>query len=364
MDIQDQEAPLSTNHIHFHKPKGMECGIIRPSNYNLTLGKELGAEQNNVKGRRSYSSFHCFSFEEIVDFTNNFDEGNLIGVGSYGKVYHGILLDGIQVVVKELFLSSVKAEEFRSMMEAIPNITHKNLVKMIGYCVKDWQPYARYILVSEYVDNGNLHHWLHEDEVGDISIPLSWRTRMNIISGIAKGLAYMHEDVDPKMVHGRLQSCKVLLDRHWNPKISEFAVGRVLGLKRRLFTDAGYMASEYAMAGEMDEKSDVYSFGILVMEIISGRKPIDHDRPKEEIQLVEWLKLMVSIQNYKQILDPRITQVPPLKELKRVLLIALRCVDLTPENRPKMGQVIHMLQPNDLLLSDVSNKKCQVFCFQ
>ncbi|XP_048496868.1 probable serine/threonine-protein kinase At1g01540 [Beta vulgaris subsp. vulgaris] len=221
-------------------------------------------------------------------------------------------------------------------------MNHKNLVKIIGFCVEECDLSTRYILVCEYVDNGNLQQWLHANDVEQIN-PLSWRTRVDIISGTAKGLAYMHEDFGQKIAHKQLQSHKILLDHQWNPKISDFAVAKLLD-----------HPSLYSYE-EMNEEEDVYSFGVLVMEIISGRQPTENNRPKEEQQLVKWLKRMVLNQNYEQVVDPKIPQLPPLKELKRILLIALRCADLVVENRPKMGEVIHMLEPRDLLLSGVQH---------
>ncbi|XP_056697224.1 probable serine/threonine-protein kinase At1g01540 [Spinacia oleracea] len=304
-------------------PPPLECGVIKQSDF-------CGKEMEDFRIMRQYYSRLCcwFSMREILEATDNFHGRNLIGVGCYGKVYRGFLVDGTPIAVKELCFTSVKKEQFRRIVEAIPIMTHKNLVKLIGFCVEEWDLRTRYILVSEYVDNGNLHELLHENDVESIS-PLTWRIRMDIISGIAKGLAYLHEDVGQKIAHKKLQSHQILLDRQWNPKISDFVVARL----------------------DMNEKEDVYGFGILVLEIVSGRKPDNYDKAREE-ELLIWLKSMVLIKDYKQVIDSKIPQQPPLKELKRVILTALRCVDPDTQNRPKMGEVIHMLEPRDLLLSD------------
>ncbi|KAL7002458.1 non-specific serine,threonine protein kinase [Sarracenia purpurea var. burkii] len=154
------------------------------------------------------------------------------------------------------------------------------------------------MLVYEYVDNGNLDQWLHGD-VGEIS-PLTWEIRMNIILGTAKG----------------------------------------------------YVAPEYACTGMLNEKSDVYSFGILIMEIISGRSPVDYSRLKEEVNLVEWLKTLVGNRKSEEVVDPKLPEMPSPKALKRALLVALKCVDPDAQKRPKMGHVIHMLEADDLLIRD------------
>ncbi|KAK7836691.1 putative serine/threonine-protein kinase [Quercus suber] len=154
------------------------------------------------------------------------------------------------------------------------------------------------MLVYEYVDNGNLEQWLHGD-VGPCS-PLTWEVRMNIILGTAKG----------------------------------------------------YVAPEYASTGMLNERSDVYSFGILLMEIISGRNPVDYSRPAGEVNLVEWLKTMVTNRNAEGVLDPRLPEKPSSRALKRALLVALRCVDPNAQKRPKMGHVIHMLEADEFPFRD------------
>ncbi|KAJ0053479.1 hypothetical protein Pint_00480 [Pistacia integerrima] len=167
------------------------------------------------------------------------------------------------------------------------------------------------MLVYEYVDNGNLDQWLHGD-VGDVS-PLTWDIRMNVILGTAKGYTNSYSEFDSIYI---------------------------------------YVAPEYACTGMLNEKSDVYSFGILIMEIISGRNPVDYGRPQGEVNLVDWLKTMVGNRKSEEVVDPKLPEMPASKALKRVLLVALRCVDPDATKRPKMGHVIHMLEADDLLVRD------------
>ncbi|CAN0825026.1 Probable serine/threonine-protein kinase At1g01540 [Linum grandiflorum] len=211
------------------------------------------------------------------------------------------------------------------------------------------------MLVYEYVDNGNLDQWLHGD-VGAAS-PLSWDVRMNVILGMAKALAYLHEGLEPKVVHRDIKSSNILIDRNWHPKVSDFGLAKLLCSERsyvttRVMGTFGYVAPEYACTGMLNEKSDVYSFGILVMEIITGRSPVDYNRPQGEIHLVEWLKTMVGNRKSEEVVDPKLLELPSSKALKRVLLVALRCVDPDATKRPKMGHVIHMLEADDVLFRD------------
>ncbi|KAK9292471.1 hypothetical protein L1049_020444 [Liquidambar formosana] len=302
---------------------------------------------------------NMFTLREIEDATNGLADDNVIGNGDYGVVYRGVFWDHRQVAVKKLQFNSCQAEDFKKEVEAIGQVRHKNLVRLIGYCIEgDYR-----MLVYEYVNNGNLHQWLH-GRVGRVS-PLTWGIRMNIIVGTAKGLAYLHEDIEPKVVHQAIKSSNILLDHKWNPKISDFGLASLFDPQdsnetTRAIKTSSYIAPGYASTG-LTKKSDMYSFGILIMETISGRTPIDYSKPQEEVYLIDWLKSMVANQKSDHVLDPKIQQRPTSKELKRVLLIALRCVDPDAKNRPKMGDVIHMLQPCDLLLSDRHCKRRETY---
>ncbi|XP_022147475.1 probable serine/threonine-protein kinase At1g01540 [Momordica charantia] len=290
-----------------------------------------------------------YTLRELEAATNGLCEENVIGEGGYGIVYLGVLADGTRIAIKNLLNNRGQAErEFKVEVEAIGRVRHKNLVRLLGYCVEG----AYRMLVYEYVNNGNLDQWLHGD-VGDVS-PLTWEIRVNIILGTAKGLAYLHEGLEPKVVHRDVKSSNILLDRQWNAKVSDFGLAKLLCSERsyvttRVMGTFGYVAPEYACTGMLNEKSDVYSFGILIMELISGRSPVDYGRPQGEVNLVDWLKSMVGDRKSEEVVDPKLPEKPPSKALKRVLLVALRCVDPDATKRPKMGHVIHMLEADNLL---------------
>ncbi|KAL0464833.1 UNVERIFIED_CONTAM: putative serine/threonine-protein kinase [Sesamum latifolium] len=283
-------------------------------------------------------------------------EMNVIGEGGYGIVYYGLLADNTKVAIKNLLNNRGQAEkEFKVEVEAIGRVRHKNLVRLLGYCVEG----AYRMLVYEYIDNGNLDQWLHGD-VGEVS-PLTWEIRMNIIIGTAKGLAYLHEGLEPKVVHRDIKSSNILLDRNWHPKLSDFGLAKLLNSERsyvttRVMGTFGYVAPEYACTGMLNEKSDIYSFGILIMEIITGRAPVDYSRPPGEVNLIDWLKMMVGNRKSEEVVDAKLAERPASKVLKRVILVALRCVDPDAQKRPKMGHIIHMLESEDLLSRDVDDK--------
>ncbi|KAL2336030.1 hypothetical protein Fmac_010476 [Flemingia macrophylla] len=293
-----------------------------------------------------------YTLRELEDATNRLCAENVIGEGGYGIVYRGLLPEGTKVAVKNLLNNKGQAErEFKVEVEAIGRVRHKNLVRLLGYCVEG----AYRMLVYEYVENGNLEQWLHGD-VGPVS-PITWDIRMNIILGTAKGLTYLHEGLEPKVVHRDVKSSNILLDRQWNPKVSDFGLAKLLYAEHsyvttRVMGTFGYVAPEYACTGMLTEKSDVYSFGILIMEIITGRSPVDYSRPQGEVNLIEWLKTMVGNRKSEEVVDPKLADKPSSKALKRALLVALRCVDPDAKKRPKIGHVIHMLETEDLFRDD------------
>ncbi|KAF2572750.1 hypothetical protein F2Q70_00000132 [Brassica cretica] len=296
---------------------------------------------------------HWYTLRELEVSTDGFSDKHVIGQGGYGIVYRGVLEDKSIVAIKNLLNNRGQAEkEFKVEVEAIGRVRHKNLVRLLGYCVEG----EHRMLVYEYVDNGNLEQWLHGDGLGSKS-PLTWEIRMNIVLGTAKGLMYLHEGLEPKVVHRDIKSSNILLDKQWNAKVSDFGLAKLLGsemsyVTTRVMGTFGYVAPEYASTGMLNERSDVYSFGVLVMEMISGRNPVDYSRPVGEVNLVEWLKRMVSNREAEGVLDPRMVEKPSLRSLKRTLLVALRCVDPNAQKRPKMGHVIHMLEAEDLVSRD------------
>ncbi|XWS14723.1 hypothetical protein CRYUN_Cryun35bG0033200 [Craigia yunnanensis] len=295
---------------------------------------------------------HWYALRELEESTNDFAAENVIGEGGYGIVYRGVFEDNTKVAIKNLLNNRGQAEkEFKVEVEAIGRVRHKNLVRLLGYCAEG----AHRMLVYEYVDNGNLEQWLHGDVVP--CSPLTWEIRMNIVLGTAKGLTYLHEGLEPKVVHRDIKSSNILLDKQWNPKVSDFGLAKLLGSERsyvttRVMGTFGYVAPEYASTGMLNERSDVYSFGILLMEIISGRNPVDYSRPQGEVNLVEWLKTMVTNRNAEGVLDPKLPEKPSSRALKRALLVALRCVDPNAQKRPKLGHVIHMLEADEFPFRD------------
>ncbi|KAL0857378.1 hypothetical protein Bca101_062532 [Brassica carinata] len=290
---------------------------------------------------------HWFTLRDLQLATNHFSKENIIGDGGYGVVYHGTLANKTPVAVKKLLNNPGQADkDFRVEVEAIGHVRHKNLVRLLGYCVEG----THRMLVYEYVNNGNLEQWLH----GDMNHQghLTWEARIKVLVGTAKALAYLHEAIEPKVVHRDIKSGNILMNDNFDAKLSDFGLAKLLGadnsyVSTRVMGTFGYVAPEYANSGLLNEKSDVYSFGVVLLEAITGRYPVDYDRPKEEVHMVEWLKLMVQQKQFEQVVDKEIEIKPSKSELKRALLTALRCVDPDADKRPKMSQVARMLESDE-----------------
>ncbi|KAG2641085.1 probable receptor-like protein kinase At2g42960 [Panicum virgatum] len=323
-----------------------------------------GDEASSGNARRQYSQYatvtasplvglpefshlgwgHWFTLRDLEHATNRFSKENVIGEGGYGVVYRGRLINGSDVAIKKLLNNMGQAEkEFRVEVEAIGHVRHKNLVRLLGYCVEG----IHRMLVYEYVNNGNLEQWLH-GAMRQHGV-LTWEARMKVVLGIAKALAYLHEAIEPKVVHRDIKSSNILIDEEFNGKLSDFGLAKLLGagkshITTRVMGTFGYVAPEYANTGLLNERSDVYSFGVLLLEAVTGRDPVDYGRPANEVHLVEWLKMMVGTRRAEEVVDPDMELKPTIRALKRALLVALRCVDPDAEKRPTMGQVVRMLE--------------------
>ncbi|KAL0348408.1 UNVERIFIED_CONTAM: putative receptor-like serine/threonine-protein kinase [Sesamum angustifolium] len=300
---------------------GSKKGSSESKDSSTTRSDLSSALSASTDGLGNFGWGRWYSLRELQTATNQFSSENVIGEGGYGIVFRGVLHDGSVVAVKNLLNNKGQAEkEFKVEVEAIGKVKHKNLVSLIGYCAEG----AQRLLVYEYIDNGNLEQWLH----GDVG------------------------QTGTKVVHRDVKSSNILLDRKWNPKVSDFGLAKLLGSEKsyvttRVMGTFGYVSPDYASTGMLNEGNDVYSFGVLLMEIITGRSPVDYSRPPGEMNLVDWFKGMVASRRGEELVDPLINVPPPPRALKRVLLVCLRCIDLDANKRPKMGQIVHILEADE-----------------
>ncbi|EMS54404.1 Proline-rich receptor-like protein kinase PERK8 [Triticum urartu] len=255
--------------------------------------------------------------------------------------------------VKQLKPGSGQGErEFQAEVEIISRVHHRHLVSLVGYCISE----DHRLLVYDFVANDTMHHNLH----GRGRPVMDWPTRVKIAAGSARGLAYLHEDCHPRIIHRDIKSSNILLDDNFEAQVADFGLARlaendVTHVSTRVMGTFGYLAPEYASTGKLTEKSDVFSFGVVLLELITGRKPVDSSRPLGDESLVEWsrplLKRAIDEQEFEELVDPRLDGNYDDVEMFRVIEAAAACIRHSAARRPKMGQVVRIL--DSLTLNDV-----------
>ncbi|KAL9452969.1 hypothetical protein AB3S75_008708 [Citrus x aurantiifolia] len=287
-----------------------------------------------------HSKPNTFSYAELRSATQDFDPSNKLGEGGYGPVYKGTLSDGRVIAVKQLSIASHQGKnQFVNEIATISAVQHRNLVRLYGCCIEG----ARRLLVYEYLENKSLDQVLF----GENELHLDWPTRFSICLGTARGLAYLHEESRPRIVHRDVKASNILLDAELCPKISDFGLAKLYDDKKthistRVAGTVGYLAPEYAMRGHLTEKADVFSFGVVALEIISGRANSDNSLDMEKIYLLEWAWNLHENNQSLGLVDPTLTEFND-KEALRVIGVALLCTQASPMMRPPMSRVVAML---------------------
>ncbi|XP_074271910.1 proline-rich receptor-like protein kinase PERK15 [Silene latifolia] len=306
--------------------------------------------RNSTSSNSSASSLSSaqtvFSYEELVIATNGFSKGNIVGEGGFGFVHKGILPNGKEIAVKSLKCDSRQGErEFQAEVQTVSRIHHRHLVSLVGYCSTGSQR----LLVYELVRNKTLLFHLH----GEGNPPLDWQTRIKAAIGAAKGLAYLHEDCQPRIIHRDIKAANILLDDSFEAKVADFGLAKFYSLlethvSTRVMGTIGYMAPEYASSGKLTVKSDVYSFGVLLLELITGHKPLY--KTAEATCLVDWarplLTAAIESENYNYLVDPQIQYCFNHTEMTRMVHVAATCVRKSARRRPKMSMVVRALEGN------------------
>ncbi|PON78715.1 Mitogen-activated protein kinase kinase kinase [Trema orientale] len=283
-----------------------------------------------------------FSFEELKMYTNNFSEINEIGSGGYGKVYRGILPAGQLIAIKRAQRESMQGgPEFKTEIELLSRVHHKNLVSLVGFCFDQGEQ----MLVYEYVPNGTLRDTLS----GKSGIWLEWIKRLEISLGAARGIAYLHEFANPPIIHRDIKTTNILLDMHLTAKVADFGLSKIMGdnekghVSTQVKGTVGYLDPDYYMTQQLTEKSDVYSFGVVMLEIITGRKPIEQGKYiVREVRMA--MDKTKELYNLGEILDQAISFGTTLKGLEKYVDLALRCVEESGAERPTMGEVVKEIE--------------------
>ncbi|XP_061368766.1 serine/threonine-protein kinase PCRK1-like [Gastrolobium bilobum] len=301
------------------------------------------------------SNLRVFTVSELKSATKNFSRSVMLGEGGFGCVYKGFIKGvdepsrKIEVAVKQLGRRGIQGhKEWVTEVNVLGIVEHPNLVKLVGYCADDDERGIQRLLIYEYMPNGSVEHHLSPR----LETPLPWNRRLKIAQDAARGLTYLHEEMDFQIIFRDFKSSNILLDEEWNAKLSDFGLARLgpsdglTHVSTAIVGTMGYTAPEYVQTGRLTSKSDVWSYGVFLYELITGRRPLDRNRPKGEQKLLEWIRPYLSdAKRFQIILDPRLDrkQKHLFKSAQRLAVIANRCLVRNPKNRPKMSEVLEMV---------------------
>ncbi|XP_020108910.1 probable leucine-rich repeat receptor-like protein kinase At5g49770 isoform X1 [Ananas comosus] len=284
-----------------------------------------------------------FSYDELKKSTNNFSESNELGFGGYGKVYRGMLPNGQLVAIKRARQGSMQGSvEFKTEIELLSRVHHKNLVGLVGFCFEQEEQ----MLVYEFVANGTLRDCLS----GKSGIYLDWKRRLRVALGSARGLSYLHELADPPIIHRDVKSTNILLDENLTAKVSDFGLSKLVSdsekghISTQVKGTLGYLDPEYYMMQQLTEKSDVYSFGVVMLELITARQPIEKGK-----YVVREVKQRVDMNDeeycsLKELMDPKVLNTTHLIAFNKFVQLALRCVEESAASRPTMSDIVKEIE--------------------
>ncbi|XP_051148162.1 PTI1-like tyrosine-protein kinase At3g15890 [Andrographis paniculata] len=296
------------------------------------------------KQGKKEATWRIFSLKELQLATNNFNYDNKLGEGGFGSVYWGQLWDGSQIAVKRLKSWSNKAEvEFSVEVEILARVRHKNLLTLRGYCAEGQER----LIVYDYMTNLSLLSHLHGQHSAECH--LDWPRRMNIAIGAAEGIVYLHHYATPHIIHRDIKASNVLLDGDFKAQVADFGFAKFIPdgathVTTRVKGTLGYLAPEYAMLGKASESCDVYSFGILLLELASGKKPLEKMSSTMKRAITDWALPLACERKFDEIADRRLNGNYVEDELKRVVFVGLICAHNRPEKRPTMLEVVELLK--------------------
>lgn len=312
--------------------------------------------QPGRKKKKKDTTWRIFSLKELQSATNNFNYDNKLGEGGFGSVYWGQLWDGSQIAVKRLKSWSNRAEnEFAVEVEILARVRHKSLLSLRGYCAEGQER----LIVYDYMPNLSLHSHLHGQHATECH--LDWERRMKIATDSAEGIAYLHHHAMPHIIHRDIKASNVLLDLNFQARVADFGFAKLIPdgathVTTKVKGTLGYLAPEYAMLGKASESCDVFSFGVLLLELASGKKPVEKLNPTTKLTITEWALPLARDKKFKEIADPKLKDSFVEAEVKRMALVGLACTQNKPEQRPIMSEVVDLLKgESDEMLSNLEN---------
>ncbi|XP_048636462.1 serine/threonine-protein kinase PCRK1 isoform X1 [Brassica napus] len=370
-----QDGAAKTRNFDSLQGSGSEFNSSTSTTTSITSSLHVLSEthSNNLK---------VFALDDLKTATKNFSRSLMIGEGGFGGVFRGIIQNPqdsrkkIDIAVKQLSRRGLQGhKEWVTEVNVLGVVEHPNLVKLIGYCAEDDERGIQRLLVYEYVPNRSVQDHLSNRF---IVTPLPWSTRMKIAQDTARGLAYLHQGMEfqvsfsltwshinsfkplfymflkcmfMQIIFRDFKSSNILLDENWNAKLSDFGLARmgpskgVTHVSTAVVGTIGYAAPEYIQTGHLTAKSDVWSYGIFLYELITGRRPFDRNRPRNEQNILEWIRPhLTDIKKFKMIIDPRLEGNYYLKSALKLAAVANRCLMVKAKSRPTMGEVSEMLE--------------------
>ncbi|KAI3759822.1 hypothetical protein L6452_07904 [Arctium lappa] len=283
------------------------------------------------------------TISDILKATEDFSQANIIGCGGFGLVYKATLANGTRLAVKKLSGDmGLIAREFKAEVEALSTAQHKNLVSLQGYCIHD----GSQLLIYSYMENGSLDYWLHEKIDG--ASKLDWPTRLKIAQGASCGLAYMHQVCEPHIVHRDIKSSNILLDDQFEAYVADFGLSRLIQpynthVTTELVGTLGYIPPEYSQSWIATLRGDIYSFGVVMLELLTGKRPMEVFRPKASRELVGWVQQLRREGKQDEVFDPLLRGKGFEEEMLQVLDVACMCVNIHPVKRPTINEVVDWL---------------------
>ncbi|GER41209.1 protein kinase superfamily protein [Striga asiatica] len=342
-------------------PKAQSSPSVKAKKEN----KKLPSNPEEVEDLRrcmSANPLTVFAFEELKTITGNFRQDYVLGGGGFGNVYKGYISEDLPVAVKvhDVDNSYQGHREWLAEVIFLGQLSHPNLVKLIGYCCED----EHRVLIYEYMPRGSVENNLFSR----VLLPLTWSTRMKIAFGAAKGLAFLHEAQKP-VIYRDFKTSNILLDQDYNAKLSDFGLakdgpeGDKSHVSTRIMGTYGYAAPEYIMTGHLTPRSDVYSFGVVLVELLTGRKSLDRTRPVREQNLTDWaVPLLREKKKMFNIVDPRLGGDYPSKGFQKAAMLAYHCLNRNPKARPLMRDIVDSLEPLQVPFDVPTDKPALILC--
>ncbi|CAN6237857.1 unnamed protein product [Urochloa humidicola] len=323
------------------------CNARRKSHLREVFVDVAGEDDRRI----AFGQLKRFAWRELQIATDNFNERNVLGQGGFGKVYKGVLPDATKIAVKRLtdYESPGGEAAFLREVELISVAVHRNLLRLIGFCTTQTER----LLVYPFMQNLSVAYRLREFKPGEPI--LDWPARKRVAIGTARGLEYLHEHCNPKIIHRDVKAANVLLDEDFEPVVGDFGLAKLVDVQKTSVTTQvrgtmGHIAPEYLSTGKSSERTDVFGYGIMLLELVTGQRAIDFSRleEEEEVLLLDHVKKLQREGQLDSIVDGNLNQNYDDEELEMIIQIALLCTQASPEDRPSMSEVVRMLEGEGL----------------